>query len=88
MEYQEENTEQVKKMCRKGAIVEIQEQLGRIEVANDHIKDIKEALSEDYGKPEAARIVELAKLMEKNKLTATITKANQLEELKEAIFNG
>lgn len=77
--------EPVEKLDRKGALVEVQLQLGNIQAANEQIASIKLALAESWGKEEATRIIELARLLEKNKYSELVEKVNELEELKAEI---
>lgn len=82
--FSEETT--VKKMCKKGAIQEIQHHLGESSKATTVINEIKEALKNDYGKAESDRVVNLAKLLYSNKYNSKVSEINNLEELYEEIY--
>lgn len=68
-------------MDKKKALMEVQIQLGNIELAQESIKSIKEALKDEFGKEEAEHIVELAKLLNKDKYHSVVEKTHSLENL-------
>lgn len=68
-------------MDKKQALFEVQQHLSAVDLANEHIKEIKEALKEEFGKEESQRIVDLARLLNKDKYHSTVENVHGLEDL-------
>lgn len=83
----QENQEK-KKLDLVGALHEVSIILGDQDTNNEKLKEIKDAVEEDYGKEKAVNFMKLAKLQHKNSFKKTMRQAEALSELNAELFDG